>query len=96
LLALIYCAFYQIDQLQRDIREKDILIHQKTSKMKQISEDLAQKSHEVNILRRSVENLREQVRRLISKLGLFALRNPHNSGLVVEFIHMFCSVFVRR
>ena len=53
--------FCQIEQFQRDIREKDILIHQKTNKMKQISEDLAQKTNEISILRRSVENLREQV-----------------------------------
>ena len=60
-----FLSLSQIDQLQRDIREKDILIHQKTSKMKQISEDLAQKSHEISILRRSVENLREQVPNLL-------------------------------
>ena len=53
---------FQVDQLQNDIREKDILIHQKSKMTKQLSEELAQRTNEIDILRKSVENLREQVR----------------------------------
>lgn len=53
--------FFQIGQLQVDIREKDILIHKKSKTVTQLNDDVKQKSNEINILRKSVENLREQV-----------------------------------
>jgi len=52
----------QIRQLQNDQREKDILIHQKMDESARLAKELSQKSNEASILRKSVENLREQVR----------------------------------
>nr|CAB3267251.1 thyroid receptor-interacting protein 11 [Phallusia mammillata] len=51
----------KITQLQKDLKEKDILIHWKMEEMTRTGNDLSQKSNEVEILRKSVGNLREQV-----------------------------------
>lgn len=47
--------------LRNDLKEKDLLIHSKTEQLTRVTKDLLAKSNEATILRRSVENLREQV-----------------------------------